>query len=393
MFAAMVVTWSVGSTGSAVVALCVWAAVAAAIPATRALLRWRRLLTLLVCGACLVAFYLLPHPLNPHQPSLLREAFGSQRWEDGWPTRVAIWKTTWHMIDGAPLAGVGAGNFTLEFVRQVPPSVVSDKALAMYAGSYTNDAHNEYLHVWSEGGIVALLLLGGAVAAFYACVRGGLRRLGEPSARLAVLAAGAGATTFLLDALMTFPMRLPAHIGAFVFFLAVPVVLCGRAAGNGRRGRLTAKFAAALLLVATVAALVWQVRRVVAEHALKQGRSVIESALIARDGPPMSTWQAAESAFASGSRALAGGDRARADQLFALARLTLDSPETSATLNLFERAVKTDPGYSNASSRLGALLLMAGDYARARDVLRADPAQPRGFRDPRAPRVCLPLPG
>jgi len=126
-----------------------------------------------------------------------------------------------------------------------------------------------------------------------------------------------------------------------------------------------------VLLVATIAAFLWQARRVVAESAFKRGRTVIESALIAPDGRPMSTWQAAEAASASGSRALAAGDRTRAFALFAIASQTLDSPETSDTLRLFERAVKTDSSYSNAASRLGALLLMTGDYARARDVLRA----------------------
>jgi hypothetical protein len=369
MFAAMVVTWSVGSTSSAVVALLAWAAIAA-FTRCRGQLRWPRIAMLLAAGGCATAFYLLPHPANPHNPSLLREAFGSKRWEEGWPTRVAIWKTTWHMVEGRPLTGAGVGNFTLEFVRQSPPSVLADPGLRVYAGSYTNDAHNEYLHVWSEGGVVALALLAAALVSFFVAVARRLARTQDDGERLAMIAVGAGTTVFLLDALMTFPLRLPAHAASLMFFLAAPAAL-GGAVGRGAampRGLRTG--ATALLLVATLCALAWQTRRVAAEHALKKARTEIETTLMAQDGVAVPVWKAAEAAFATASHALAGGDRARADQYFTMTRQMLDSPETSATAALLERAVATDPGYSNATSRLGALMLMAGNYARAREVLQ-----------------------
>ena len=107
MFAALVVTWSVGSTTSAFVALLAGAALAFA-SGLGPVLHWRRIWALAAAGVVVAAFYLLPQPLNPHKPSLWTEAFSSARWHEGWPTRVAIWETTWHMIAAHPwLSGSG----------------------------------------------------------------------------------------------------------------------------------------------------------------------------------------------------------------------------------------------------------------------------------------------
>ncbi len=363
IFAAQVVTWSVGSTGGTLIALAAWGAFAAAVPAIRGALRWRRLAVLAAVGVAISAFYLLPHPLNPHPPSLWREAFGSQRWEEGWPTRVAIWKTTAHIIGGHPLAGIGAGNFTYEYVRQVVPGVIGDPALAAYAGSFTNDAHNEYLHLWSEAGIAApllfLALVGMSVAAAVRRCRAG----SNASEILPVLAAGAGITVFALDALMTFPLRLPSHLGALALFLAVAAAPpAGAPAPHRRRGAFATLLLAALL---GAAAFAWQARRITAEYLYKTGRTIAETAVVVEGGRPMPAWAAADAAFGAATRALSAGDREAAARLRATALRLASAPGIAEGRAWFDRALRVDPRYANASSRLGAMLLMRGDFRGA----------------------------
>lgn len=61
--------------------------------------------------------------------------------------RLEIWKQSWEFIKKEPLTGIGIGNY---------PLVLNQKVELAKAGS---TAHNIYLHVWSEIGVVGLVLL------------------------------------------------------------------------------------------------------------------------------------------------------------------------------------------------------------------------------------------
>jgi O-antigen ligase len=377
MTAAAIVTWSVGSTGSMLIALLFCAAVALQ-PSTRALFRWRRLAWVVALGAVCLGFYLLPVAGNPHAPSLLSEAFGSQRWAEGWPTRVAIWKTTWHIIVHNPWLGIGFGNFTLEYVRQIVPSLVADPHLGAYAGAFTNEAHNEYLQVWAEGGIVALGLYGAMLLAFFARAHRLYRVAQAPAARLLVLASTAGVLVFVLDSLMSFPLRLPSHIAVLAVLMTLPESAAPDLADprpTRVRGAIRWKRSAALTLVATLFGLlllstVVVGRRVAAEFYFKAGRMIAEEPIRLPGGSVMSPWAAAERTFARGVESLVAGRRADADRFFAAAREILRGDAFGLVEEHWRRALEWDPHYSNASSRYGAFLLMRGNYADAKRVLQ-----------------------
>ena len=58
------------------------------------------------------------------------------------------------MVRGHPWLGIGAGNFTYGYTATLSPYVLSRPDLAVYAGQFTNAAHNEPLQAWVETGIV-----------------------------------------------------------------------------------------------------------------------------------------------------------------------------------------------------------------------------------------------
>jgi O-antigen ligase len=67
-------------------------------------------------------------------------------------TRLTIWQVAWRMVEDQPVAGVGAGNFTISSIDYVLESgdigrtdVIVDKPLA---------THNTYLHVLTEFGVL-----------------------------------------------------------------------------------------------------------------------------------------------------------------------------------------------------------------------------------------------
>lgn len=364
LFAALVVTWSLGSTGATVAALCTWALVAWRARNLSTELRWKRVSFVFAAGALVSAFYLLPHPLNPHQPSLWSEAFGSERWKEGGPTRLVIWKTTWHMIANNPLLGCGTGNFTYQYVQQTVPSLQSDPSLSSYAGGFTNDAHNEFLQVWSETGVAGLLLY---LAVFAAFSLQWLRAWRAGTDKLLLIAAGAGVTVFLLDSLMSFPLRLPSHAAVLMFLLALPDALRASTSEDSGGGR--GRYVLVVLLVLAVAVVPVYAKRIMAEYFMKQARTTAESDPVMVQGAMLPAWNAADAAFGAGAQLLAQGNKAGAEQAFTMMRQMAARDSLREAEKLFRKSLKWDARYSNASSRLGALLLMRGENTAAAEVL------------------------
>lgn len=363
--AALAVTWSVGSTGALILSLAFWIPVA--FLRRQALqLHWGRLAPLALLAALAALFFLLPHPFNPHPGGLLGDAFGSDRWKTGGVTRWVIWLTTAHMIRTHLLLGVGAGNFTLEYVRQMPPSVIGDQDLRMYAGAFTNDAHNEYLQILAETGPVGLLAFLSIAAALFIRVRRMVRST-TGDELVITLCVGAGATVFLLDSLMTFPLRLPPHMATLMLFLAVAQSVS--AVATTGRPRLAGRLTGMALLVLVVVSAAPHSRRVAAEYHLKAGRSLAETTALVTMTGPTSPWSAADTLYQKAMTSLARGDTS---QIPAIARTMQDAasqPGMSAAEASFRRALRWDPHYTNASSRLGSLLLFQGRYPEAAEVL------------------------
>lgn len=122
---------------------------------------------------------------------------------DGGSGRTDIWKVAIRMIEAQPVAGVGIGNFKDASVGYVitPGSPIDNKTLI----SQPSVAHNMYLEIWAETGLVGLLLflgvLGGCLgSAVAACRR--LRLAGDQGG--AALAAGIALALVALFTAYTF---------------------------------------------------------------------------------------------------------------------------------------------------------------------------------------------
>lgn len=384
MFAAMTVTWSVGSAGATIVSLLTWVVVAYRW-ARPGLFHWKRLAAVVAVGFLVMGFYFIPNPVNPHKPSLLKQAFGSSRWEAGWPTRIVIWKTTWQMIRQDPMVGIGSGNFTYGYTKQVVPSVINDPVLQPYSGAFTNDAHNDYLQLWAEGGVIALACWVAVLSTFVVTMSRALRRRLDDDTTLALLGAGTGMTVFALDGLMSFPMRLPAHFAAAVFFLSVPGVLLRlqarqdlaaaepvdlTSAASRKYGKSLRIGGIGILL--TLAACVWHHgHRIVAEFYLKAGRSAAETAMLNMDGQFAPAWNVSDQIYQQTLRAVAAGApeetwRAGLEQMAGMA----NGAAMDEAAKLFERALDADRWYANASSRLAQLMLFRGRFSECVDLSR-----------------------
>lgn len=99
----------------------------------------------------------------------------------GMANRVGIWRDTVTLIRDFPVAGVGAGAFaTAMRVYQTTPRTY-----------YHNEAHNQYLQIAAEGGLLVAVPALAALAAFAVLAWRQLRRQGDSLRWMRVAATGA----------------------------------------------------------------------------------------------------------------------------------------------------------------------------------------------------------
>lgn len=129
--------------------------------------------------------------------------------------RIWMWAVTGTMIRDEPLGGYGLGTFSSQFpLFQARTFSRAWSAPFLANASFTTYAHNDYLQLWAELGLFALVLFG--VLIWMALKRG--RVLG---ANPVALGCWAALLSLLVNAAVAFPLHLPASLMLFVVLLAV----------------------------------------------------------------------------------------------------------------------------------------------------------------------------
>jgi tetratricopeptide (TPR) repeat protein len=132
--------------------------------------------------------------------------------------RARCWSMALPLVADFPVLGSGAGTFKHVFPMYQDPSLV---------GTW-DYAHNDWLNVLADGGLVTLAALGAAAALFYRrIVPLGSSR--DPAARGAGVAAFMALTAALIHSVGDYPLRQPANA-------LVLALVCGLAWGTARRG-------------------------------------------------------------------------------------------------------------------------------------------------------------
>ncbi len=126
--------------------------------------------------------------------------------------RGEIWENTWTMICHNPLTGVGLGAYETAYPIYARESGIQ---------GITAEAHNDYLQILADAGIIGAILALWFIVTLFRAVARGVR---SPDPLLAAIALGGGAGLFglLIHSFFDFNLHLPSH-GVVFLFLSVVV--------------------------------------------------------------------------------------------------------------------------------------------------------------------------
>jgi O-antigen ligase len=126
--------------------------------------------------------------------------------------RAAIWRVTSRMIQDFPLTGTGAGTFMRAILAYDPPN----------PGYSTTSAHNHYLQLAAEGGVLLLIPIAAVVTSFVLRVR---RSLHEDASSTRLIRAGAisGLFAVMVQNIWETGLLMPANAMLFAVLAAIAV--------------------------------------------------------------------------------------------------------------------------------------------------------------------------
>jgi O-antigen ligase len=136
------------------------------------------------------------------------------RWAEASPAdRVPIWHGVIHMIAAKPILGFGLGTFGTAF----PPF------RTFYSNLFVNAAHNDYLQVLAETGIVGGVALLWFLVALYRHALPRVRFWSQDWVECTRLAALAGCTGIVLHSFVDFNLQIPANAAMFLALAGIAV--------------------------------------------------------------------------------------------------------------------------------------------------------------------------
>jgi len=169
---------------------------------------WKRFLLMSITGICILLFFESRNPVNPLNPGIFKQAFGSERWHLGGPTRYIIWENARMIWKSAPFFGVGYQGFIYQFPAFTPEYVLRNPEYSGYIGQFTNAAHNDTWQFLCELGLVGGILL---LFLFWRLIR--------ESVQFKDLFFISFFCMIFLNSHMSFPLQMATHRGLFILLI------------------------------------------------------------------------------------------------------------------------------------------------------------------------------
>src|SRR5665648_471385 len=171
--------------------------------------------------------YSTPNPLNPEKISVTqRVAATIEEGSSSMQCRFLIWLSSLETIRQSPILGKGIGTYGINF--PLSQGIVLEKERYKKYIPYTNksiNAHNDYLHIGGEIGIIGLGAFLWVIFAFYKNILNGLLRSQNRERIFLLIGFIGGVTALLAHALFSFPFHIISNGMLFWLILGLSVVI------------------------------------------------------------------------------------------------------------------------------------------------------------------------
>ena len=182
------------------------------------------LITLLFTFLIITVIYSTDNPLNRSALTVPRRAISTFDEKDpSINTRFLIWKTTLEMIRDRPIFGSGIGTFKMNYLDYQAEFLKDNPYYVKYSGK-AGEAHNEYMQMWAEIGIIGLGIFIGIILMFYSLIIDYFKKNDNDKEKIIVFGLILGITCFLIHCLFTFPLHVPALGVTFFALLGLTVI-------------------------------------------------------------------------------------------------------------------------------------------------------------------------
>jgi len=175
------------------------------------------------------AMIFIPNPLNERGTVLYkikaRTSIHQLTQGSSIARRIAIWKFTWMMIEDNPILGSGLGTFQYNSLRYQAEFFQQGDTRDRYPYGIADKAHNEYLQLWAELGIIGLVIFIWVIIRFFIHGIRYLKKENNNQQSAIVLGLMGAIMAVLIDALFGFPLHLPASASLFWIAMALVIVL------------------------------------------------------------------------------------------------------------------------------------------------------------------------
>jgi O-antigen ligase len=179
---------------------------------------------LLVTFLAITIIYSTDNPLNKSAITFPQRAMSTFDEQDpSINARLLMWKTTFEMIKDKPILGSGIGTFKINYLDYQADFIEKNPYYVKYSGN-AGEAHNEYLQIWSELGIIGLGIFLLIIFVFYKLVWEFLKKEKDNKKKIMCLGLFLGINCFLIHSLFTFPLHVPTLGSTFFIIFGLTVV-------------------------------------------------------------------------------------------------------------------------------------------------------------------------
>lgn len=190
----------------------------------------KKIFIIILVAVIIITFlFVIPTPLNKSgtiiskiksriSVSQLTQDFAIKR-------RIATWKFTVLMIKDRPLLGSGIGTYKYNTLKYQAKFFDQGQNRSLYPHGFATKAHNEYLQLWAEMGIVGLGIFIWLIISYFSCGLKILRKIKDEYRQGIIIGLMGAVVAVLVDSIFGFPLHLPATVVLFWLALALTMVM------------------------------------------------------------------------------------------------------------------------------------------------------------------------